>query len=99
MKSVGIGNGSIILQHSIIFVIASVIACIVSSAVLMPNSNVMMNWVGNMVGDVSGMKCDFDPLEIFVICPAILIGVTVIGAFLTALYTKTIKASDTASIE
>ena len=99
MKAVGIGNGSIILQHSLRFVIVSVIACIVSSAVLMPISNVMMNWVGNMVGDVSGMKSDFDPLEIFVICPAILIGVTVIGSFLTALYTKTIKASDTASIE
>ncbi len=99
MKAVGIGNGSIILQHSLRFVIASLIACIVSSVVLMPISNVMMNWVGNMVGDISGMKCDFDPLEIFVICPAILIGVTVIGSFLTALYTKTIKASDTASIE
>ena len=99
MKAVGIDNGSIILQHSLRFVIVSVIACIVSSAVLMPISGVMMNWVGNMVGDVSGLKCDFDPLEIFVICPAILIGVTVIGSFLTALYTKTIKASDTASIE
>ena len=99
MKAVGVGGGSIILQHSLRFVIVSVIACIVSTAVLMPISNVMMNWVGNMVGDISGLKCDFDPLEIFVICPAILIGVTVMGSFLTALYTKTIKASDTASIE
>ena len=99
MKAVGIGGGSIILQHSLRFVIVSVTSCIVSSAVLMPISDVMLNWVGNMVGDVSGMKSDFDPLEIFVICPAILIGVTVIGSFLTALYTKTIKASDTASIE
>ncbi len=99
MKAVGIDNGSIILQHSLRFVIVSVIACIVSTAILMPISDVMMNWVGNMVGDVSGMKCDFDPIEIFVICPVILIGVTVIGSFLTALYTKTIKASDTASIE
>lgn len=99
MKAVGIGNGSIILQHSLRFVIVSVIACIVSSAVLMPISNVMMNWVCSMVGDVSGIKCDIDPVEIFIICPAILIGVTVIGSLLTALYTKTIKASDTASIE
>ncbi len=99
MKAVGIGNGSIILQHLLRFVIVSVIACIVSSVMLMPISNIMMNWVGNMVGDVSNLKCDFDPLEIFIICPAILIGVTVIGSFLTALYTKTIKASDTASIE
>ena len=99
MKAVGIGNGSIILQHSLRFVIVLVIACIVSTALLMPISNVMMNWVGNIVGDISGLKCDFDPPEIFVICPAILIGVTVMGSFLTALYTKTIKASDTASIE
>ncbi|MDE7284718.1 MAG: ABC transporter permease [Lachnospiraceae bacterium] len=99
MKAVGIGNGSIILQHSLRFVIVSVIACIVSSAVLMPVCDVLMNWICKMIGDVSGLKCDFDPMEIFVICPAILIGVTVTGSFLTALYTKTIKASDTASIE
>ncbi len=99
MKAVGIPNSSIVAQHTLRFVIVSVIACIVSSAVLMPISEVMMNWVGNMVGDVSGLKCDFDPIEIFAICPAILIGVTVIGSFLTTLYTKTIKASDTASIE
>ena len=99
MKAVGISGSSIVAQHTLRFVIVSVIACIVSSAVLMPISDVMMNWVCNMVGDISGLKCDFDPLEIFVICPVILIGVTVIGSFLTALYTKTIKASDTASIE
>ena len=99
MKAVGVTDGSIAAQHTLRFVIASILACILSTAVLMPISNVMMNWVGNMIGDISGLKCDFDPLEIFVICPVILIGVTVIGSYLTALYTKTIKASDTASIE
>lgn len=99
MKAVGIPNNSIVAQHTLRFVIVSVVACIVSSAVLMPISDVMMNWICNMIGDISGLKCDFDPLEIFVICPAILISMTVIGSFLTALYTKTIKASDTASIE
>lgn len=99
MKAVGIPDSSIVAQHTLRFVIVSVIACIVSTAVLMPISNVMMNWIGNMIGDISGLQCDFDPLEIFVVCPAILIGVTAIGSFLTALYTKTIKASDTASIE
>lgn len=99
MKAVGVTDGSIAAQHTLRFVIASILACILSTAVLMPISNVMMNWVGNMIGDISGLKCDFDPLEIFVICPGILIGVTVIGSYLTALYTKTIKSSDTASIE
>ena len=99
MKAVGIGNGSIIGQHTLRFVLVSILACILSTAVLMPVSNALMNWICSMVGDVSGIECAIDPVEIFVICPAILIGVTVIGSFLTALYTKTIKASDTASIE
>ena len=51
------------------------------------------------VGSVSSTDIAFDAVEIFAVCPAILIGVTVIGTFMTALYTKTIKASDTASIE
>ena len=99
MKAVGVTGGSIAAQHTLRFVIVSILACILSTAVLMPISNVMMNWVGSMAGDVSGISCDIDPVEIFLICPAILIGVTVIGSYLTALYTKTIKASDTASIE
>ncbi len=99
MKAVGVSNGSLILQHVLRFVITAVLACIVSTAVMMPLSDLLMNWVCSMIGDVSGMKCAFDPLEIFLICPAILIGVTVIGSALTALYMKTIKASDTASIE
>ena len=99
MKAVGIPNRSIIFQHSIRFVIVSVIACIISSAILMPISNAMMNAVCNLIGDIKGLTCDIDAIEVFVICPAILIGVTAIGSFLTALYTRTIKASDTASIE
>lgn len=99
MKAVGIPNSSIVAQHTLRFVIVSVLACIISAAVLMPISNGMMNWICSMIGDVSGIRCAVDSVEIFVICPAILIGVTVIGSFLTALYTKTIKASDTASIE
>ncbi|MBR6337685.1 MAG: FtsX-like permease family protein [Ruminococcus sp.] len=99
MKAVGIPDMSIIAQHTMRFVISALLATIISTAVLMPASNAIMNFVSGMIGDVSGVECDYDPLEIFLICPAILIVVTVIGAFLTALYTKTIKASDTASIE
>lgn len=99
MKAVGIPSRSIVAQHTLRFVIVSILACIISFAALMPISNALMSFVCSMVGDVKGVKCDFDPVEIFAVCPALLIGITVIGSFLTALYTKTIKASDTASIE
>ncbi|MCQ2417709.1 MAG: FtsX-like permease family protein [Oscillospiraceae bacterium] len=99
MKAVGISDGSIIAQHTLRFVIVSILACVVSLAALMPISNLLMDYICSMIGDISGIKCDIDPLEIFVICPVMLILVTAIGASLTALYTKTIRASDTASIE
>ena len=99
MKAVGIPDRSIILHHSLRFVIVSILAVILSSIVLMPISNATMKWVCNMIGDISSIKCGYDPIDVFVICPAILIGVAAAGSLLTALYTKTIRSSDTASIE
>lgn len=99
MKAVGIRGRSIVLQHTLRFVFVSVLACILALAILMPLSDLLMNWVCLLIGDVSGIKCDYDPIEIFLICPALMIGITTLGAWLTALYTGTVKASDTASIE
>ena len=99
MKAVGISNRSIVTQHALRFVIVSVLACITSLALLMPVGNAVMNWICNMIGSVSGIKCAVDPVDVFIVCPLVLIGITVTGSFLTALYTKTIRASDTASIE
>ena len=66
---------------------------------MMPLSDLLMNRVCLLIGDVSGIKCIFDPIEVFIIAPLLIIGVTCISSLLTALYTKTIKSSDTASIE
>ena len=99
MKAVGISNTSIIWQHVLRFVIVSVFSCIIASLAVFPICNVLFSWICSMIGDVSKITCDYDPVDIFITCPAIIIGVTLIGAFFTALYTKTITASDAASIE
>ncbi len=99
MKAIGVTDNKIVAQHTLRFMIVSVIACIISATILMPVSNALINWICSMIGDVSGIRCAIEPVEIFVICPAILIGVTAIGSSVTACYTKTIKASDTAGIE
>ena len=99
MKAVGVSSGSIIAQHTLRFVIVSLLACVISGAVLMPLSDLLMNRICLLIGDVSGIKCVFDPIEVFVIAPLLIVGVTAASSFLTALYTRTIKASDTASIE
>lgn len=99
MKAVGISNGSIIGQHTLRFAVTAVAACLLSSAVLMPVSNILMNRICLLIGDIAGMKCICDPVEVFLITPALIIGITSVGAFITAFCTKTIKASDAASIE
>ena len=99
MKAVGIQSRSIILQHVLRFVIVSVIACIIASAAVLPISSTLLSWVSSVIGDVRGIDVDYSTVEVFVICPAILLAVTTIGAFITALHTKRITASDTASIE
>ena len=99
MKAVGVGNSSIIGQHALRFGIVAVIACGLASAAVMPLSNTLMDWICKNIGDVAGIHCAVNPVEVFAVCPAILIGVAVIGSMLTALYTGSIKASDTASIE
>jgi len=99
MKAVGIQSRSIILQHVLRFVIVSVIACIIASAAVLPISSTLLSGVSSVIGDVRGIDVDYSTVEVFVICPAILLAVTTIGAFITALHTKRITASDTASIE
>jgi putative ABC transport system permease protein len=40
-----------------------------------------------------------NPVEMFLILPTVVLGTTAVSAFLTALYTRKIKSSDTANIE
>ena len=99
MKAVGFQNGSVIGQHTLRFAITAVIAVILASVIVLPMSKWLITFIFAQIGSVSSTGIAFDAVEIFAVCPAILIGVAVIGTLLTALYTKTIKASDTASIE
>ena len=99
MKAVGIKSGSIFTQHTLRFLIASVLACAAASAVIIPLSNMILIKVFSLIGDIKGVSTDFDPVEIFAVCPLILISVTFIGSYLTSIHTRKIKASDTSSIE
>ena len=99
MKAVGIRDVSIIAQHVLRFGIVAVLACIISAAAVMPLTDLMLGWVFSMIGDVRNAVCDYDPVDIFLICPAVLIAAAAAGSALTALCIKKIKASDTAGIE
>jgi putative ABC transport system permease protein len=99
MKAVGLRSRSIVGQHVMRFGIAALIAASVASATVLPISKWLINFIFAQVGSVKGIGVAFDAFEIFFTCPAILISVTIVGSFLTALYMKTITATDAASIE
>ena len=52
-------------------------------------------------GIMGAVDVDFniDPLQIFLLYPGIVLGMTVVVTWITGLYTKSIKSSDTANIE
>lgn len=99
MKALGFKNRSVVAHHSMRFVISAVIAGIVSCALCLPLTKLIIDPIFGIMGAIGGIKYTIKPLEIFVIYPLIMIAFTITGASLTALYTRTIKASDTADIE
>lgn len=99
MKAVGFNSGSVILHHTLRFGITVLTAIVVSSALFLPLTKLIMNPIFGMMGAIGNIDYQINALEIFGVYPAIIFVVTVLSTALTALYTKTIKASDTASIE
>lgn len=99
LKAVGFDSGSVILYHTMRFGITVIIAIVTASALLMPLTKLIIDPIFGMMGAIGKIEYQFNALEIFGAYPVIIFCVTVLSAALTALYTKTIKASDTASIE
>ena len=99
LKAVGFDSGSVILYHTMRFGITVIIAIVTASALLMPLTKLIIDTIFGMMGAIGNIEYQFNVLEIFGAYPVIIFCVTVLSAALTALYTKAIKSSDTASIE
>ena len=98
LKAIGFKDKKIILYHMLRFGIVALFAVIVAGMVSIPLTYATISPIFGMMG-MSHMIFDINPFSIFVMYPAIVLIVTLLIAFITALYTKTIKSSDTASIE
>lgn len=99
MKAMGFGNRSVIVHHTTRFGITVLTGIVTASVLLMPLTKLIMDPIFGMMGAIGGIEYQFNILEIFGLYPVIIFCVTVLSAALTALYTKAIKSSDTASIE
>ena len=99
MKALGFSNTDVILYHTIRFGIAVVISGILAAALCIPLTSISCDPVFAVMGAVNGVEYKIIPLEVFGLYPSIVLICTTIAVFCTALYTKTIRSSDTASIE
>lgn len=98
LKAIGFRDGTVVLWQVCRFGLAALIAVILAAALSIPMTKLCITPIFGMMG-ASRIKYNIDVLQIFVLYPGAILLVTVVVAWLTALYTRTIKSSDTANIE
>lgn len=99
MKAIGFKTSAVVIQHTLRFTIVSAAAAVLAAALCMPLTKLAIDPIFAMMGAVSGVEYVIAPAEIFAVYPVVIIAVTAAAAFMTSLYTGSIKASDTANIE
>lgn len=98
LKAIGFRNGTILRWHILRFGIVALAAAILAAAVSIPMTKLCITPIFGMMG-ASYISFNIEPLQIFLIYPGLIFGVTIFAAFSASLYTRSIKASDTANIE
>ena len=99
MKAVGFSSGSVILHHTIRFAIVACLSSLLAGALCLPLTKLTIDPIMGIMGAVNGVGYEIKAAEIFGLYPLIMLAVTILAAFITALYTKSIKSSDTSDIE
>lgn len=99
MKAMGFKSRSVIAQHTLRFTLAVAAAEIIAAVIYIPLTKLIMNPIMGIMGATGRIDYRIDPLEQLVLYPLIILAATALAAALTALYTRTIQASDTSNIE
>ena len=99
MKAIGTRNGKIYTYHVMRFLFVGMIVVIISEICAMPLTTLCIDPIFKMMGMELAVDYSINPVEMYLIFPLVILVTTIISAFLTSLYTKKIKSSDTASIE
>lgn len=99
MKALGFKDRNIIFQHTMRFVIVGVISGILACALCLPLTKLAIDPIFGIMGASAGIDYEIKAGEVFGIYPILITAVIAAAVFFTALYTKTVKSSDTANIE
>ena len=98
LKALGFKDSMIISWHVYRFGIVAVISTLLAALCSIPVTELCITPIFGMMG-ADDISYYIDGLQIFVIYPGIVLLMTLFMTFVVSLYTKTIKSSDTASIE
>ena len=96
MKAVGTRNGKIYAYHALRFLFVGMMAVMIGEIFVMPLTHLCID---PMMGMELAVNYVINPTEMYLIFPVVILATTVASAFLTSLYTRKIKSSDTANIE
>lgn len=99
MKAVGTGHGKIYVYHALRFLFVGMIAVIIGEIFAMPLTHFCIDPIFQMMGMELAPSYVINPVEMYLIFPVVILATTGVSAFLTSLYTRKIKSSDTANIE
>ena len=99
MKAVGTRNGKIYGYHALRFLFVGMMAVMIGEVFAMPLTHLCIDPIIKMMGMELAVDYVINPVEMYLIFPVVILATTGVSAFLTALYTRKISASDTANIE
>ena len=99
MKAIGMRSGRIYAYHTARFVVVAMLAIIIGELLAMPLTHLCIDPIFKMMGMELAVDYVVNPLEMYLVFPLVILIATGLSAFLTSLYTRKIKSSDTANIE
>lgn len=99
MKAVGTRNGKIYAYHTLRFLFVGIIAVVIGEMCAMPLTHLCIDPIFKMMGMELAVDYVINPVEMYLIFPLVILVTTAVSAFLTSIYTRKIKSSDTANIE
>lgn len=98
LKAIGFKDSAIVKWHVYRLGLVALLAVVLAAVVSIPMTELCITPIFGMMG-ATDVNYNIDPLQIFLLYPGIVLVMTVIVTWVTALYTKTITSSDTANIE
>lgn len=98
LKAIGFKDSSIIKWHVYRLGLVGLSAVVLATVLSIPMTKICISPIFGIMGAVD-VEYNIDPLQIFLLYPGIVLVITIVVTWITALYTKTISSCDTANIE